>query len=137
YDEKKLRTTRKLSALIDLFPCLSCFSWALLFELTDVQDVHVGVIEILTAHGPDESVVGRAAAHVYRPGWRDDSVVIGDDNVPHRVGLAHKVHDALAFLEVKVKVDLRAAVMQVGRAGVPNAAMLEYGQTQQKLRRLA
>ncbi len=41
---------------------------AVLFQLADVEDVHVRVVEILAAHRPDEGVGRCAGAHVDRPG---------------------------------------------------------------------
>ena len=45
-----------------------------LLQLTDIEDVHVGVVEVLAAHGPDEALVRRTrtalphlAAHPNEP----------------------------------------------------------------------
>src|SRR5690606_27774474 len=108
-----------------------------LLELADVQHVHVGVVEVLTAHRPDEGVVGRARTHVDRPRRRDHRFVVGHHDVALRVGLAHEVVDAVVLAQVEVEIDLAAAVVQVRRHGVPDAAGLEHGQAQQQLRGLA
>src|SRR5690606_32390050 len=108
-----------------------------LLELADVQHVHVGVVEVLAAHRPDEGVVGRAGPHVDRPRRRDHRLVVAHDDVALRVGLAHEVVDAVVLAEIEVEIDLAAAVVQVRRHRVPDAARLEHGQAQQQLRGLA
>lgn len=35
-----------------------------LFQLANIKNIHIGVIEILAAHRPDETVIGRSDAHM-------------------------------------------------------------------------
>src|SRR5690606_17641945 len=108
-----------------------------LLELADVQHVHVGVVQVLAAHRPDEGVVAGARTHVDRPWRRDHGLVVGHHDMALRLGFAHEVVDAVVLAQVEVEVDLAAAVVQVRRHGVPDAAGLEHGQAQQQLRGLA
>src|SRR5262245_61086967 len=67
--------------------------------IMSAQHVHgnpgdVLVFLVLAAHGPDEAVVRRAAAGVDAPGWRDDGLLVGHEDVPGLVRLAHDVHHA-------------------------------------------
>src|SRR5687768_17258197 len=94
-------------------------------QLADVEHVHVGVIEVLAAHRPDEAIVARAGTHVDRPRRRHHRLAVGDHDVALRIGLAHEVVDAVVLAEVEVEVNLGAAVVQVRRHRVPDAARLE------------
>src|SRR5690606_4018400 len=130
-------TSATLPSRLKGLPATCVASCVALLELADVQHVHVGVVEVLAAHRPDEGVVGGARAHVDRPRRRDHGLVVGHHDVALRVGLAHEVVDAVVLAQVEVEVDLAAAVVQVRRHGVPDAARLEHGQAQQQLRGLA
>ena len=69
-----------------------------LLELADVEDAHVGVVEVLAAHRPDERVARSAAAHVDGLRRRDHRLVAAEHEVSHPLRLAHEVQHALAFL---------------------------------------
>src|SRR5690606_38951607 len=104
---------------------------------TDVEHVHVGVIEILTAHGPDEGVVAGTAAHVNGPWRRNDGFRIAHDDVAHRVRLAHEVEHPVVFTQVEIEVCFRAAVVKMRGHRVPDAARLQHRKPQQELGRAA
>src|SRR4030095_9352636 len=101
-------------------------------ELADVEDVHVGVIQVLAAHRPDEAVAASTGAHVNGPGRRDHGFFVLQHQTARLVGLAHEVHHALRALvlrrifQVEVEIHLGAAVVQMRRHRVPDAARLEH-----------
>src|SRR6185369_17765270 len=64
-------------------------------ELADVEHVHVGVVEVLAAHRPDEAVAASAGAHVNGPGRRDHGFLVTQHQAARLVGLAHEVQHAL------------------------------------------
>ena len=108
------------------------------FQLADVEHVHVGVVEVLAAHRPDEGVVAGARAHVDRPGRRHHRLVVRPSRCGAcRSGSPMKWKTRSFVAEVEVEIDLGAAVMQVRRHGVPDAAGLEDRQAQQQLAGLA
>src|SRR5690606_22203426 len=78
----------RLNGLLAIVDSLGC-SWRRLLELADVQHVHVGVVQVLAAHRPDEGVVAGARTHVDRPRRRHHGLVVLHHDVTLRVGLAH------------------------------------------------
>ncbi len=82
-------------------------------------------ILVVAGHGPDEAVVGRAAAGMDRPARRDHCLLVGHDDVPCLLRLAHEVEDAGLRGEIEVKIDLGAAIMNMRGHRVPDAAGLE------------
>ena len=109
-----------------------------LLQLADVEHVHVGVVQVLAAHRPDEGVVRGARAHVDRP-RRATSPLPRWRSTMWRVasGSPMKWKTRSSSPQAEVEIDLAAAVVEVRRHGVPDAAGLQHGQAQQQLRRLA
>src|SRR5262245_16802850 len=70
-------------------------------QLADVEHVHIGVVEILAAHRPDEAVAASAGAHVNGPRRRDHCFFVLQDQAARLVGLAHEVHHALCALVLR------------------------------------
>src|SRR4029079_5328835 len=110
-------------------------------ELTDVEHVHVGVVEVLAAHRPDEAVAASTGAHVNGPGGRDPGFFVLQHQAARLGGLAHEMHHPLRALvlrrvlfEIEVEIDLGATIVHMRRHRVPDAARLEHRQSEQELR---
>ena len=95
--------------------------------------VHVREVLVVAAHRPDEGVVAGADAGMDRPARGQDRLLVRDHEVLRLVGLAHEMDHPRVGGEVEIDVDLRAAVVHVGRHGVPHAARLELRQAHDEL----
>ena len=104
-----------------------------LSQFVDGEVVHVVKGLVLAAHGPDEGVVGRAAAGVQGPGGRNHGLIVLHDNVAGLLGLTHQMQHDAVFRQVEVSVDLHSPLMGVGRDTVPDAARLQLGQAHGQL----
>src|SRR3546814_16260538 len=83
-------------------------SWgrALLAQLTDVEDINVGIILILARHRPDEGIGFRARAHMDRPGRRNHSFLILHDAVARRLALANEMHESVGIDIVGCEIEI-------------------------------
>ena len=75
----------------------------------------------------------RAHARVDGPGGGDHGLLVGHDDVAGLQGLAVEVEHAGRLVHAEVEVDLHAALVGVGRVGVPHAARLQDGQAHHQL----
>src|SRR3546814_10228081 len=80
-------------------------SWgrALLAQLTDVEDIHVGIILILARHRPDEGIGFRARAHMDRPGRRNHRFLILHRSEEHTSELQSLMRISYAVFCLKKK----------------------------------
>ena len=104
-----------------------------LFQSCGLAGVHVAVVEVLTAHGPDERVVLRGAGGVDAPLRGDHGLTVSHPDVAGLLRLTHKVADGLVVRNLEVEIDLHPAVVGVRRHRVPCAARLELGHTHLQL----
>jgi hypothetical protein len=57
--------------------------------------------------------------------------------MPQIIGLTHEMHEPLAFLQIEIEIDLRAAIVQMRGTRVPNAAVFHCSKAEQQLRGFA
>ena len=95
--------------------------------------IHIIELHVLAAHGPDKGVIRCTYAAVDAPGRADDRVIVVHDNMAGLGGLTAHVENDLALGDLKVGVDLHAALVGVAGHGVPVAAGLQSGHTHGQL----
>ena len=98
-----------------------------LTEFGYFHGVHVAIVFVFAGHAPDKGVITGTTSGMNRPGRRNNSLVVMHQQVPGFLRLAHKMNYCLAFPHIKIKVRFHAAVVGMGRHGVPNAAGCQYG----------
>jgi hypothetical protein len=69
-----------------------------------------------------------AGAHMHRPGRRDDDGLVAQYQMAQGVRLSHVMEDPFVLGQVEVQIDLRSALMNMGRHRVPHAARIENRQ---------
>src|ERR1044072_7390791 len=95
-------------------------------QLANIENTHIGVVEIFAAHRPDEAVVPGARAHVNRPGRRHHRFFVANHDTASVIRLSHEVHNALIALawlslafEIEVEINLGTPIAKMRRHGVP------------------
>ena len=105
----------------------------LLFKVYCCTAVHIAIVEILTAHSPDECVVLGSASRMDTPFRRDDSLIVVHPDVAAFLRLTHEMAYSLVLRKLEIEINLHATLVRVSRHCVPGAARLELCHTHLKL----
>ena len=95
--------------------------------------VHVVKREVFAPHRPDEGITGGAAAGMDRPARTDDRLLVLHHDVACLPPLSHQVEHHAALWNAEISVDFHAALVGMGRHGVPDVARLELREPHGKL----
>jgi hypothetical protein len=88
-------------------------------SLPDLRGIHIFKHLVLTTHRPDKAIGACAHTTVNGPRGREDDILLLEDQMTCLIGFAIEMDDTSVLWQIEIAIDLCAAIMGVGRIGIP------------------